>query len=804
MYCKSRLFQIILTGLVLISLIAGCTANAPGEQERSLKYAEITFVVNIPGSNSSINYSIEIVDEVTGLALNPSRYSLSMSPDGSFRITLPFLMGSILKYRYLQDGSPVKIEHTLRGDPVRYRVFLVDGVATVQDSVAGWAAEMPDDISSGKISGVVTDSSGAPLPDVLISVAGEQMISAPDGRFAFSAISPGTHLLAAISTNGSVQSYQQGVTIHENATTPVSLVLSKSRFVDITFTVKPPENTGGLPVRLVGNITSLGNTFSDLYVGSSTVASRAPLLTYNLDGSYSITLNLPVGYDLRYRYTLGDGFWNSETSDAKTPHVRQMIVPDRNTAVNDQVISWAQTSNPPVDFTVTVPSETPVTDQISIQFNAFGWSSPIPMWPLGNNQWYFRLYNPFENIAYRYCRNDQCGVADDADTAGNSSDGRYLNGQTTIIDIIHTWQWLTNDAIPITADAVNPRSSDFVAAVEFQAGYHPSWLAYYPYALRNIEDLGANTIVFPVTWSYSDLEAPSISCDPAQCPLSADLQSILQQASSLGLRTVIYPRTYPLDQESFWNNRSLSDEWWNAWFDQYAHVLLSEARFASQNNVPMIIIGETYLTPAITGILPDGSLANLPGDSDARWNQIISEIREVYAGSVYWALDYSGQVAPVPSWVDQLDGLYVLWHPSLAVDVSYSVDNILVQMIQLMDEDIYPLSEMYQKPIIINAGYSSSAGTMNCVKLNDICISDNFLDQPLADGYRVIPLDLQGQVDAYNVLLTVINQRDWIDGFSAAGYYPPVMIIDGSSSVHGKPAADVLWYWYPGFTNKHQ
>src|SRR5659263_274802 len=66
------------------------------------------------------------------------------------------------------------------------------------------------------------------------------------------------------------------------------------------------------------------------------------------------------------------------------------------------------------------PAYTPVTDIVSIQFNPYGWTEPIPMWPLGNNQWVYQLYSPLNMLGdfeYRYCRNDQCGIADDVQTS---------------------------------------------------------------------------------------------------------------------------------------------------------------------------------------------------------------------------------------------------------------------------------------------------------------------------------------------------------------------------------------------------
>jgi hypothetical protein len=58
---------------------------------------------------------------------------------------------------------------------------------------------------------------------------------------------------------------------------------------------------------------------------------------------------------------------------------------------------------------------------------------------------------------------------------------------------------------------------------------------------------------------------------------------------------------------------------------------------------------------------------------------------------------------------------------------------------------------------------------------------------------------LQAQADIYQALLMAVNERPWIGGFISRGYYPPVVVQDASASIHGKPAADVLWYWYPRF-----
>jgi len=75
------------------------------------------------------------------------------------------------------------------------------------------------------------------------------------------------------------------------------------------------------------------------------------------------------------------------------------------------------------------------------------------------------------------------------------------------------------------------------------------------------------------------------------------------------------------------------------------------------------------------------------------------------------------------------------------------------------------------------------------------CVIPGNLDQPGMD-YSTITLDLQAQVDIYNALMVVVNQDNWISGFISRGFFPPVAIQDKSISVHGKPAFDVLWYWF--------
>ena len=278
--------------------------------------------------------------------------------------------------------------------------------------------------------------------------------------------------------------------------TPADILVNPSHYVSVTFVVKPPEGSPkGIPIRLVGNTYSLGNTFADLRGGINDIASRAPLLTTQEDGTYSLTLSLPVGIDLRYKYTLGDGFWNAERSENGGYHLRQLIVADHDATQSDKIDSWMSPGKGSITFTVTVPPSTSPNDVISIQFNPYGWTEPIPMWPMGDNKWIYILYNPLDLIgdsSYRYCRNDQCGTADDAATDGPEAAGKPFSpsAEAQIFDdSVKEWAWIDPDPKPITVtnNPIVTRPAGFFTGIELFGDYHPSWQPYYTWAFKNTQ-----------------------------------------------------------------------------------------------------------------------------------------------------------------------------------------------------------------------------------------------------------------------------------------------------------------------------
>jgi hypothetical protein len=102
------------------------------------------------------------------------------------------------------------------------------------------------------------------------------------------------------------------------------------------------------------------------------------------------------------------------------------------------------------------------------------------------------------------------------------------------------------------------------------------------------------------------------------------------------------------------------------------------------------------------------------------------------------------------------------------------------------------------KPFIIGLSYpSSNYSATGCIPNGGgSCLYWTTLSRPNAD-LSTVNLDLQQQVDIYDAMFNAINTRTWVNGLISRGYFAPVALQDKSASIYGKPAADLIWYWFP-------
>jgi hypothetical protein len=817
------------TILIIISILLGCnfptavndsTVNTPVTTTSELKQESITFIVKIPAPLSAgDSIYLSILDEVTGLAFNPKKHIMQAEDELTYSVTIPVSLGSVVKYRYSRVGANTVNEHLFNDRPVRYRLYYVEGSGKIEDVVSQWT-DTEDLGKTGRIMGKVLDSStGKPIPNILATAGGEQAYTLADGSFLLEGLPPTNQNLVLYSMDGAYKIFQQGAVVAGDSTTPVLVELSGAKLVNVTFTVNVPPNTPvDAPIRIAGNITQLGNTFADLSGGVSTLASRMPVLEKRTDGIYSVSLKLPVGTYLEYKYTLGDGLWSSELTSSGYIKLRQLIVPASKHEQNDLITTWQTDSLTPLRFVTKVPAETPKNEVVSIQFNpGFGWMEPLPMTDevnaLGEQTWYFYLTGPLNNLTqlrYRYCRQYQCGAADDAETMGQNPEGRSITlapGIRIVEDVVSSWAWLSKPTGTLSSinDGAKARGKDFIAGAAFQSTYHPSWEPLYSQAIEDIQTIGINLLVFSPTWTFTNDSPPILEPLTSQDILWPDLLKSIKLAQENKLLPGLYPvPQFMIHEDMWWQNASRDFPWWVSFFEQYTNFILHHASLAASVKSPTFIIGGDWLNPALpNGSLADGTPSNVPQDSEARWRDLIRQIRERYKGSIVWALPFPNGVVNPPPFLDAVDEIYILWSASLASQQNTSADEMKIQANIILNEQVLPFQQQVAKPIIIAFSYPSvDGGAAGCITVSGGgCIDYDQLSLPNPDIVD-IPLNLQEQANAYDALLAAINENTWISGYVSMGYYPPAILQDKSISIHGKPASEILQYWSQGFLNR--
>lgn len=813
------IFCLVTLGIVLSSCsavpeqTAPTIAPEPSEVGGDVLYATVDFKVSLPTAvPANQKLALEVLDEVTGLALNSIRYPMKRIDDTHYTIQLPIPAGSVVKYRYIREGGIGAIEYTSQARQVRYRIFYTANPGAVDDIISGWS-DKPFAGAFGRIQGTIVESAtNRPLAGMLVSAGGQQTISASNGSFLLDGLPAGKHNLVIYSLDGSFPPFQQEALVAAESNTPANIRMEPAHLVNVTFVVKSPEDIPeGIPIRLIGNTFPLGNTFADLRGGISTVASRAPLMVYQKERRYVLKLQLPTGLDLRYKYTLGDGFWNSERKISGKFQIRQLIVPAADVEIRDEIATFSTPGIGAVTFNLDAVAGTTKDEVVSIQFNPYGWTEPIPMWQLGDNRWIYILYTPLDadilgNAGYRYCKNDQCGILDDATTRGQDSEGKQFKptDQPQVIkDSVKQWSWSVDDQSTITvpSDPIAPKPEGFVAGVELLPGYHPSWQAYMGNAFANIRELEANWVVLSPTWHYTSTNPPVLSQVQGVDSSWYDLSQMGLQAKNQGLKIAVYPSTaYYQPADIWWKTATRDAGWWQSWYDRYETFILNHADFANQSGAEALIFGDALVAPALPGgKLLDGSDSGVPDDVEKRWVNLIQKIRARYNGKIIWRINFPVSSQGIPEFVKDVDQIYVVLDGQLSDQETPEAGSIQVQTTQLLNNDILAIRDKFDKPLLLGISYPSSSGAASgCIKSGDACLPEAIFNQAGLE-IQSVNRNLAEQAVLYNGILNALSQNAWVAGVIASGYYPAVSVQDKSKSIRGKPAGDVVWFWFDHF-----
>lgn len=415
-------------GQVLLALILLLSACAP-ESSAQIRLSsfelqpsvEVKFQVSVPGEiPTDTGVIFVLLDAVTGLEANPQYFEMEEGEEGLFSFTLSVPPGSLIHYRFARQGQMLVDEANASGEAIAYRLYLVDGPDHIsQDFIAAWEDRLPE-VFTGRLLGSIVDSeSGLPLSGLHVSAGGLHTHTNAEGQFLLPELPQGRHSLLAYSEDGRILPFQQGAIIAAEADTPAELQLRSSEMVQVSFSVELPEDSvPGTPVYMAGNLPQF---------------AEAGALSQLPDGRYSISLELPANSDIRYKYTLGDGYWNGELSPDGGFLLRQLILPigADSIEVEDEISSWVVESSAAIWFDLV--AENSDGRSAYIQFKLADWTPALAMWPLGGGHFAYKLYNPTNfasPLEYRYCLDSACAQPE------QGSEGRFAGGTLDSVQIL--------------------------------------------------------------------------------------------------------------------------------------------------------------------------------------------------------------------------------------------------------------------------------------------------------------------------------------------------------------------------------
>jgi hypothetical protein len=178
-------------------------------------------------------------------------------------------------------------------------------------------------------------------------------------------------------------------------------------------------------------------------------------------------------------------------------------------------------------------------------------------------------------------------------------------------------------------------------------------------------------------------------------------------------------------------------------------------------------------------------------------------VRSVFTGRVGFELDFGDALQSPPSFVDAVDEVHLRWHAPITPGGLADVQSMQATAAGLLDDDVLSQSSLASKPIVLHVEYASvEGGAGNCPAAPDgTCRAASEFDRgAIVDPD--LPVDLTAQAQAYNAMLLEANARPEITGFFASGTYPIVSLLDKSASPYGKPAQDVLTFWFQKLTGR--
>ncbi|MBI4992024.1 MAG: hypothetical protein HZB99_02295 [Candidatus Harrisonbacteria bacterium] len=479
-----------------------------------------------------------------------------------------------------------------------------------------------------------------------------------------------------------------------------------------------------------------------------------------------------------------------------------------------QVCEFSKLDKAPVgkpaklSFWTTVPYNTPLADKIFLVIKG---REPAEMKRVNSTT--FEVPVPVttgEDLVYRYLRKNENSVSEEKQL-------KVKWFEKTIYDYVSAWSDLK---IPFISKALFPSVEMYDTwSINYNFQFFEDTRKNLDSAMARIRDLGGKEIgVYSFIEMLGDKDNFVVQEDPPMPTfiwgqlkhkygrdgaITADeMEMIAQTARKYGLKTTLYynmgadytkyinitPNPFAARGSGgntaenragtdFGRYESKTKEWLDRYFGQLKNVLVDWAKRAENAGIDAFDLNPHYRPPTVDP---------LNDYADAKWLEIITAIREVYKGKIY----FDGN----PKFRDVVDGLY--YSIGIRVRPNASILEMRQAWIGALNQVEANLAS-YKKPIFLKVGAGSYDGATSgksgmefadYIEVEQAGYKRNWQEQ--ADAYEAFFQALAGRTSFAGVVTQFFAWDDFM-----GPEYTPVRYNDLGASIRNKPAEAVWKKW---------
>jgi hypothetical protein len=215
----------------------------------------------------------------------------------------------------------------------------------------------------------------------------------------------------------------------------------------------------------------------------------------------------------------------------------------------------------------------------------------------------------------------------------------------------------------------------------------------YGQMIREIADLGADTVLFSLDAFQKHVESTDIWTDPERTPTDEEWLELFDRAHERNLRIVLMPKILLSDPRGNEWRGKIQPTSWDAWFEEYRNFIVHYATLAERGHVEVFIVGSELVS---TEKLTDA------------WKRVIAAVRDVYHGRVSYSANWD-HYRGIQFWRD-LDLIGMTTYHQLSEDPGPSLDALRKSWLPIKRE-ILEWQKGVGKPLLFTeAGWCSQEG----------------------------------------------------------------------------------------------